>query len=116
MTGRLRIETSRDRASFMMPKLLLSFCAEYPGIDTEIFIDSGKKLREALRDGRIDMLILPDTWPDDSYNFESRLIYTEELVLAAKAGTIPDEFCTEGRKSMNMQCVHSAISFSGNTT
>lgn len=100
MTGRLRIGTSRDRASFMMPKLLPQFSAKYPGIKTEIFTDSGQKLREALRDGRIDMLILPDTWPNDSHNFESKLIYVEELVLAAKAGMIPPEFCAAGRKSI----------------
>ena len=89
MTGRLRIGTSRDRASFMMPKILPVFCAKYPGIDTEIFTESGQRLREALRDGRIDIMILPDTSTDDAYNFESRLIYTEELVLAARAGKIP---------------------------
>ena len=100
MTGRLRIGTSRDRASFMMPKLLPPFSAKYPGIRTEIFTDSGQNLRSALREGRIDLLILPDTWPDDSYNFESRLIYIEELMLAVKAGTIPDEFCADNRKSI----------------
>ena len=84
----------------MMPKLLPTLSAKYPGIKTEILRTAGKKLREALRDGRIDMLILPDTWPDDSHNFDSRLIYVEELVLAAKAGMIPPEFCTAGRKSI----------------
>lgn len=88
MTGRLRIGSSRDRASYMMPKLLLGFCAKYPGIQVEVFTESGQKLREALRDGRIDILILPDTLADEAYNFESRLVYREELVLAAKAGTV----------------------------
>lgn len=100
MAGRLRIGTSRDRASFMMPRLLPPFTAKYPGIEAEIFTDSGQKLREALRDGRIDIMILPDTWPDDAGTLASRLIYTEELVLAARAGTIPDEFCADGRKSI----------------
>ena len=90
MTGRLRIGTSRDRASYMMPKLLPEFCKKYPGISVEVFTESGQKLREALRDGRIDMLILPDTWPEGEYSFTGRLIYREELVLAAKAGTITD--------------------------
>lgn len=88
MTGRLRIGTSRDRASYMMPKLLPAFCEKYPGISVEVFTESGKKLREALREGKIDILILPDTWPKSEYNFISRLIYREKLVLAAKAGTI----------------------------
>lgn len=92
MTGRLRIGTSRDRASYMMPKLLPKFCRKYPGIKPEVFTESGKKLREALKDGRIDILMLPDIWQDSAYNFTSRLIYREELVLAAKAGTIPQKF------------------------
>ena len=100
MAGRLRIGTSRDRASFMMPKLLPPFTAKYPGIETEIFTDSGQKLREALREGRIDIMILPDTWPDDAGTFASSLIYTEELVLAAKSGTVPDEALTPGRRAV----------------
>ena len=100
MTGRLRIGTSRDRASYMMPKLLPEFCNKYPGINVEVFTESGKRLRDALREGRIDILILPDTWPDDAYNFESRKIYTEELVLIAKNGTIPEEFCNEDRTAI----------------
>lgn len=93
MTGRLRIGTSRDRASFMMPRILPEFSGKYPGIKVEVFTDSGQKLRETLRDGRIDMLILPDPWSDDKKNefrFESKLIYTEELVLVARAGTVTD--------------------------
>ena len=97
MTGRLRIGTSRDRASYMMPKLLPAFCGKYPGIRVEVFTESGQKLRTALKDGRIDVLILPDTWPDSEYNFVSRLIYREELVLAAKSGYLPKTSLTHGR-------------------
>ena len=94
MTGRLRIGTSRDRASFMLPKMLPVFCEKYPGIDVEIFTDSGQKLREALQDGRLDIVILPDTWQGmwKDFDFESHKIYSEELVFVAKAGTIPEKF------------------------
>ena len=100
MAGRLRIGTSRDRASYMMPKLLPEFCERYPGIRAEVFTESGQKLRTALKDGRIDILILPDTWPDSEYNFVSRLIYREELILAAKAGYVPENACTPDRKAV----------------
>ncbi len=100
MTGRLRIGTSRDRASYMMPELLPGFCEEYPGIRVEVFTESGQKLRNALKDGRIDILILPDTWPDSEYNFVSGLIYREKLVLAAKAGYVPEDSCTPDRKAV----------------
>lgn len=100
MTGRLRIGTSRDRASYMMPKLLPAFTAKYPGIKAEVFTESGRKLREALKEGSIDIMILPDTWPEDREDFGSRLIYSEELVLAAKAGTIPDCDLRNNRRSI----------------
>lgn len=100
MTGRLRIGTSRERASYMMPKLLPEFCNKYPGIKAEVFTESGKKLREALREGSIDILILPDPWADSAYNFESRLIYIEELVLISKKNIIPNEYCNENRSAV----------------
>ncbi|MBQ7154784.1 MAG: LysR family transcriptional regulator substrate-binding protein [Synergistaceae bacterium] len=100
MTGRLRIGTSRDRASFMMPKMFPAFCEKYPGIKVEVFTQSGQKLREALKEGRIDILLLPDIWLEGEQGFMSRLIYTEELVLVAKAGSIPDEYCTPDRRAI----------------
>ena len=105
MAGRLRIWTSRDRASFMMPKLLPEFVARYPGIDTEIFTESGQKLREALKSGRIDILILPETLPEDASTFESRLICTEELVLAAKPGTVPTDSRISGRNAVKPEAL-----------
>lgn len=94
MTGRLRIGTSRDRASFMMPSILSEFCERYPGIDVEIFTDSGKKLQEALQNGKLDIVILPDTWQRmwKDFSFESHDIYSEELIFVAKAGTIPEKY------------------------
>ena len=100
MTGRLRLGTSRDRASYMLPELLPRFCDTYPEIRVEVFTESGQKLRNALKDGRIDILILPDTWPDSDYNFVSELIYREELVLAAKTGYIPEDSCIHDRKTI----------------
>ena len=110
MTGRLRIGTSRDRASFMMPKILPIFCEKYPGIDVEIFTESGKRLQEALQDGKLDIVILPDTWHGmwKNYNFNSRKIYSEELVLATKAGTIQEKYYHKsavGRKIIKTQAL-----------
>lgn len=100
MTGRLRIGTSRDRASYMMPKMLPDFSQKYPGITVEVFTESGKKLRNALKEGRIDVMILPYTWPEDANNFTSRLIYREELVLAAKSGTLPNNALHKNKRAV----------------
>ena len=91
MTGKLVIGTSRDRASYMMPRILPVFTARYPGIETEVFTASGQKLMEALRTGRVDMVLLPDTWKALDSDLNSEPIYTEELVLAAKQGYLPEK-------------------------
>ena len=88
MTGRLRLGTSRDRASYMMPRLLCAFASRYPGISVEVFTESSKRLKEALLSGRVDMVLLPAGWKEPE--LRAQTIYTEELVLAAKAGTIPE--------------------------
>ena len=94
MTGLLRIGTSRDRASYMIPKLLPGFKAKYPGIKVEVFTESGKILREKLHEGRIDLLILPDDGKEIPIGICTRVIYVEELLLAARKGFF------SGRKSI----------------
>ena len=53
MTGVLRIGISRDRASYIMPRLTRDFLALYPGIQVDIFTESAQQLREALKSGRV---------------------------------------------------------------
>lgn len=89
MTGKLRLGTSRDRASYMMPRLIPEFASLYPGIEIEVFTESGQQLHEALKIGRIDLLLLPENPKLGMQGLETQNIYTEELILAAKKGTIP---------------------------
>ena len=95
MTGRLRIGTSRDRASYMMPRLLPRFCEKYPGIEVEVYTQSGQKLTEALIEGRVDLLLLPATAitlrkHGETSALAAQKIYTDEMLLAARAGTMPE--------------------------
>jgi DNA-binding transcriptional LysR family regulator len=96
MTGKLRVGTSRDRASYMMPRLIPEFSGLYPGIEIEIFTESGQQLKEALRNGRIDLLLLPANDNEDLHGFETQDIYTEELILSAKKGLIMEDFLAKG--------------------
>lgn len=90
MTGKLTIGTSRDRASYMMPRLLPAFTEKYPGIDVEIYTGSRKNLMNVLRSGKVDMVLLPSIGKNDAMRREfcSEWIYTEELVLAVKKGSL----------------------------
>lgn len=83
MTGVLRIGISRDRASYIMPRLVRDFRERYPGIRVDIFTQSAQQLREALKTGRIDILLLPDDGREPDSSLDFRKIYTEELVLCA---------------------------------
>ena len=96
MTGKLKIGTSHDRASYMMPRLLPPFLQKYPGIDVEVYTDSGQKLTQALREGRIDLILLPETAATqarqrETLGISAQKIYTEEIVLAARPEKVPQE-------------------------
>lgn len=91
MTGKLRIGTSRDRASYTIPRLLPAFAARYPGIEVEVFTESGYQLTEALRAGKIDLVILPVYKSESFPGIETRKLYSEELIFAAKEGFITPE-------------------------
>ena len=89
MTGVLRVGISRDRASYTMPRLVRDFQKKYPGIQVDIFTESAQQLREALKNGRIDLLLLPDDGRDADPSITCQKIYTEELVLCAGNNTLP---------------------------
>ncbi|WP_314640956.1 LysR family transcriptional regulator [Stomatobaculum longum] len=97
MSGKLTIGTSRDRASYMMPRLLPPFAERYPGIELEVYTASGQKLMEVLRNGRVDMVLLPADWKTEAQGLSSVAIYAEELVLAAKRGIIPASAKIQGK-------------------
>ena len=105
MTGKLRVGTSRDRASYMMPHILPIFTEKYPGIEVEVITDSGQALFEALKEGRVDLVILPSAGQTDLQGLESECVYTEELVLAAKAGTIAQEDRIDGKQAIRSEAL-----------
>ncbi len=86
MTGRLSVGISRNRESYTVPRLMPVFSRRYPGITLDFHADSGQRLIEALRDGRVDLILLPAEWESETLGLESKLIYSEELVLTAKKG------------------------------
>ena len=103
MTGVLRIGISRDRASYIMPRLTRDFRAIYPGIHVDIFTQSGQKLLEALKTGRIDLLLLPGSgWNSDPAITYQR-IYTEELVLCAGKGILREKEYISDLKALDQQ-------------
>lgn len=103
MTGVIRIGISRDRASYTMPRLVRDFQARYPGIRVDIFTESGQQLREALKTGRIDLLLLPGDGRDNDPAIAWQKIYTEELVLCAGNGVLQGNGYLENPKTLDHQ-------------
>lgn len=111
MSGKLTLGTSRDRASYMMPRILTGFSAQYPDIQFEVFTASGQKLFDALRSGRVDMVLLPNAGQGDSQGLCSEHIYSEELVLAAKDGMVPKEDRIKGQHAIHSEALDGAPFF-----
>ena len=91
LTGKLVLGTSRDRASYLMPRILPRFSQRYPGIEVEVFTASGQKLVDQLKSGRVDLVLLPEPFHGQDSSIKSEHIYREEMVLAARAGGLPEE-------------------------
>lgn len=104
MTGKLTVGSSRDRASYMMPRLLPAFAERYPGIEVEVYTDSGKRIMEALRTGRVDLVLLPLQWSKEEAGV-SECLYREELVLAARKGSIPKEMLSPSGKTLTKKAL-----------
>ncbi len=96
MTGRLKVGTSRDRASYMLPRLVCPFRELYPGIELTVTTGSGQKLLEALRSGAIDLVLLPSSEADNLQGIDCRTIYEEELLLACAKGFFSSDRCVPG--------------------
>lgn len=103
MTGVLRMGISRDRASYTMPRLVRDFQAKYPGIRVDIITGSGQQLREALKTGRIDLLLLPGDGRDNDPAIACQKIYTEELVLCAGKDVLPGDGYIADPKVLDQQ-------------
>ena len=103
MSGTLSIGTSVDRCSYMMPKLLPAFTELYPGIRVNVVTGGGARLRDMLRKGDIDMLLLPDLPDDDKQDLISEVLYSEEVVLAAAAGYIPKDVRWKGHHILQVK-------------
>lgn len=100
MTGVLKIGVSRDRASYIMPRLVRDFNMLYPGIQVDIFTQSGQRLREALKSGRIDLMLLPSDGQEEDPMFRCQRLYKEEILFCAAKGTVLREELVPGYQSV----------------
>lgn len=101
MSGTLKIGTSGDRCSYMIPKLLPEFYAKFPEIRVDVVTEGGSSLSKMLRDGAIDLVLLPSLPEDRDPSFVYEKLYTEELLLVAKKGLIEEKDRVGGHHIVN---------------
>ena len=96
MSGTLKIGLANDRLSYMLPRVLPSFSQAYPGIEVRVISSSGQNLIGALHRGEADLIFLSDGMDYAQQGLESDILYSEELVLAVKQGTLSQSMLREG--------------------
>lgn len=83
--GTLKLEASYIPATYILPKALIQFMKQYPGINNSLTIQSDTLLKERLRSREIQMAILHTSdWHDESFNFQ--LVVRDEPVLIFAPG------------------------------
>ena len=96
MSGTLKIGMALDRISYMLPRVLPRFTELYPGIQLRALSGSGQTLLDKLYKGEIDMVYLSDGLELAQQGLENEVLYSEEMIMAARRGAITDQMLEEG--------------------
>ncbi len=97
--GKMRIGTSKERAAYMIPDLVLQFSKLYPGIEIEVHTASGSKLKKALKDGAFDFLILPGLADEELIGIVSESVFQEEILIASCPSLISETHLTNANSN-----------------
>lgn len=96
-TGTLRVGATIFRASCMLPKSIVAFCHNFPGIKVSVTEDSSQELMEKVLSGEIDVFV--GTGSYDRKLFDSEPLAEERLLLAVPADSPLNEVFGDFRLS-----------------
>jgi DNA-binding transcriptional LysR family regulator len=77
--GRVRVASFRSAATHLLPPLIARFCQRFPAIDVAITEDDPIGVEQALREGRVDIGLVP--LPRSSEDFDTWEIARDEFVV-----------------------------------
>lgn len=83
--GHVRLGSGPTTAEWLLPPLFRRLLAEAPGLTFQVATGLGNVLRQALREGRLDLAITPLA-DDDHMEFASFPIAEDRVVVAARRG------------------------------
>lgn len=87
--GRVRIASIRSVATHILPQKIAQFCHRFPTVEVEIVENDPAGIEQALREGQVDIGLVPLPRSDE---FDSWEIVRDEYValLSEAAGPVPD--------------------------
>ena len=83
--GHVRIGAGPTTAACLLPGIFGEILAELPGLTYEVRVGLGEALRGALREGRVDLLIVP-LIPTDRAEFSETVLGPDIMVVAVRKG------------------------------
>ena len=83
--GHIRLGSGPTTAEWLLPRLLQRLLTTSPGLTFQVTTGLGDVLRQALRDGRLDLALTPLT-DNDHAEFESFAIAEDRMVVAVRIG------------------------------
>ncbi len=84
LSGTLRLGVIPTIAPYLLPHALPKLRQEFPDLDLVLVEDQTERLLQALRDGRVDVVLMALPWP--SQEFTSLTLFTDCFMLACPKG------------------------------
>ena len=94
--GRLRIGITWQRLEYMAPTLLPRLHEEFGSIEVDIVPGNYSVLEEALRNRKVDFIIVPLLKPDENYSCVE--IHRENIYAVTRRGYLSSSCLVEGRR------------------
>jgi DNA-binding transcriptional LysR family regulator len=83
--GHVRLGSGTTAAEWLLPELFQRLLAQTPGVTFEVSTGLGSVLRQALREGKLDLVITPLV-DSDAIDFDAMAISGDAMVIAMRAG------------------------------
>lgn len=81
--GQIKLGIPVERAGYMLPEVLKLFQNRFPKVNLILEENSGKTILSKLKNHEVDLVILPKIEKNFGADFETRLIYEEELFIVS---------------------------------
>ncbi|MBQ8683789.1 MAG: LysR family transcriptional regulator [Clostridia bacterium] len=104
-SGKITVCSENFASSFILPRILLPFFRQYPGIELNLLETNAAQLKESLLSEAADLAITHDL---DDPAFRAVPLFEEEILLAVPAEAVPPELVAYAMTADDLQAGRSA--------